>query len=282
LEEFDRNKSRRDGVSVYCKECNAKVQKGYHENNKARNGPVSIPEFKTCPGCKIQKPGSDFNKNKSCKDGLSIHCKECTAKTSKAHCEKNKARNLVVIPKLKTCPKCKKTLFCDAFSKSKIRKDGLSSVCKECMKTLKKIWTKANRIKINQKTRDRRDTDPTFKLLCNLRRRILLVLRGGSKSSNTLSLIGCPNGEEALIKIRDLFWPGMTEINDGPIKWEVDHIRPLSGFNLTDPEEQKKAFHWSNLQPLWRDDNRNKWKRLDWTPAESKHELPERLKHFKR
>ena len=38
------------------------------------------------------------------------------------------------------------------------------------------------------------------------------------------------------------------------ITWELDHIMPVSSFDLTDPEEVKKCFHWSNLQPLsWQD-----------------------------
>jgi len=40
--------------------------------------------------------------------------------------------------------------------------------------------------------------------------------------------------------------------------WEIDHIIPITRFNLLDPEEQKKAFHFSNTQPLnWRE-NRKK------------------------
>jgi hypothetical protein len=36
--------------------------------------------------------------------------------------------------------------------------------------------------------------------------------------------------------------------------WELDHIMPISSFDLSDEEEVKKCFHWSNLQPLsWQD-----------------------------
>jgi len=32
-------------------------------------------------------------------------------------------------------------------------------------------------------------------------------------------------------------------------------MRPCASFDLADPEEQKKCFHWTNLQPLWALDN---------------------------
>lgn len=40
--------------------------------------------------------------------------------------------------------------------------------------------------------------------------------------------------------------------------WHVDHIIPCSSFDLTNPEEQKKCFHFTNLQPLTAVDNMRK------------------------
>lgn len=44
----------------------------------------------------------------------------------------------------------------------------------------------------------------------------------------------------------------------GHDKWHIDHVRPCASFDLTDPEQQKQCFHWSNMQPLWQTDNLRK------------------------
>jgi len=41
-------------------------------------------------------------------------------------------------------------------------------------------------------------------------------------------------------------------------EWHVDHIRPICSFDMTIEEEQIKCFHYSNLQPLWAEDNLKK------------------------
>jgi len=59
--------------------------------------------------------------------------------------------------------------------------------------------------------------------------------------------------------------PGMTWDNHGTGKngkgmkeWHIDHIIPCCKFNLSKDEEQRKCFHYSNLQPLWASDNMKK------------------------
>jgi len=39
---------------------------------------------------------------------------------------------------------------------------------------------------------------------------------------------------------------------------EIDHIRPCCSFDLTDPMQQQQCFHYSNLKPLWANENRKK------------------------
>lgn len=97
---------------------------------------------------------------------------------------------------------------------------------------------------------------PQSILAHRLRSRISTALRLQTKRPRRAeSTIGCSMSEFRAYMER-LFQPGMSWENYG--KWEVDHIRPCSSFDLTDPAQQTECFHFSNLQPLWEKDNARK------------------------
>jgi len=50
----------------------------------------------------------------------------------------------------------------------------------------------------------------------------------------------------------------MTWDNHGQDGWHVDHIKPQYLFDLTNPKQQKECFHYTNLQPLWAHENKEK------------------------
>jgi hypothetical protein len=60
--------------------------------------------------------------------------------------------------------------------------------------------------------------------------------------------------------IEKRFKPGMNWNNYGfgNNKWHIDHIRPLSSFNLSNLVEAKQAIHYTKLQPLWQTENLHK------------------------
>lgn len=120
-----------------------------------------------------------------------------------------------------------------------------------------KEWLAANREKIRAIKRDRWLNDPQFKLRESIRNRIRNAMRRyakGSKPRSTILAVGCTMTDlQAYIESK--FQPGMTWQNWGINGWHIDHIRPLSSFDLTDKEQFDKAIHYTNLQPLWAADN---------------------------
>ena len=123
--------------------------------------------------------------------------------------------------------------------------------CKEASRK----YSKNNRNKMNIHFRHRFKTDPNFKMRQLLGNRIRKVLKVLNKSASTMKLIGC-SVEELWSYLESQFKPWMTRENYG--LWHVDHIIPCASFDLTDPEQQKKCFHYTNLQPLWAIDNMKK------------------------
>lgn len=103
----------------------------------------------------------------------------------------------------------------------------------------------------------RRQTDICFRLSGNLRNRLRLALKRNSKKGSAVRGLGCTI-EEFKIYLEKNFLPGMTWENYGRFGWHVDHIKPLSLFDLTDPAQLKLVSHYTNLTPLWWKDNISK------------------------
>jgi hypothetical protein len=101
----------------------------------------------------------------------------------------------------------------------------------------------------------RRATDPKYRLKQCLKSRIHKMLKqfNVTKKNKTVELIGCSK-EFFMEHLEKRFKNGMAWNNHGKI-WHIDHIYPLSRFDLTDPEQQKRAFHYSNCQPLYVTEN---------------------------
>ena len=104
--------------------------------------------------------------------------------------------------------------------------------------------------------------DKNFKITSNLRTRFKLALKNNAKSGSAVKNLGCTI-EEFKKYFESLFTEGMTweKVFDGSI--HIDHKRPLASFDLSKPEEQTKACHYTNLQPLWAVDNLKKSDKWD-------------------
>jgi hypothetical protein len=104
--------------------------------------------------------------------------------------------------------------------------------------------------------RERYNTQSDFKLLTLLRGKLVASLKAQNtdKTLSITGLIGC-DLNRLKAHLESQFEPGMSWDNHTTHGWHVDHIIPVNTFNLKDPEQLKKAFHYTNLRPLWARDN---------------------------
>jgi len=130
---------------------------------------------------------------------------------------------------------------------------------KQEIKNNHKNYLRIHQEQIRKRDRDyrkqKRNTNINFKLKCYLRTRIYHVLKGINKSASTEKLVGC-SLEFLKQHLEKQFKLGMSFSNYG--KWHIDHIKPCASYDLSKPEEQKKCFNYSNLQPLWAEENLSK------------------------
>ena len=189
---------------------------------------------------------------------------------------------------MKICTKCLIDKEFIEFSRHPKGKFGLQARCKMCCNLEKQNWNRINKDRKKQNTRkwhkenkgycqkktaewntlnkehcrernnayNRRRylTDVEFKLAHNLRNRLKDAIKDNLKSGSAVRNLGC-SIEQFKYYIESKFKPKMTWDNWSYDGWHLDHIVPLVKFDLTNPEQFAKACHYTNLQPLWKEDH---------------------------
>ena len=179
---------------------------------------------------------------------------------------------------MKTCTKCLTNKSIDDFKRDNSKKDGRYSSCRSCVKEYranhykenKEQYSLKNKIKYKEnpdsyKERAKKnhyarlETDLLYKLQTRFRTRIYQSFKLNNWKKNTKSsrLLGC-DIQTAKQHIENKFVKGMSWNNWG--EWHIDHIKPVSlAKNI---EELEKLFHYTNLQPLWKEDNLKKHNKI--------------------
>ncbi len=128
----------------------------------------------------------------------------------------------------------------------------------------KKIFTEKHRKKLGEASKlawnnpNRKRMDKINDRLSHLlRTRLNHAIKGNYRNGSAIRDMGC-RIEELKQYLQSKFKEGMTWENRGLWGWHIDHIKPISSFNLSNREELLKAVHYTNLQPLWRQENLRK------------------------
>jgi hypothetical protein len=195
---------------------------------------------------------------------------------------------IFVFMELKSCYVCKTEKELTEFYKDKSRSSGLSSKCKVChnINTHRKRKLKketdpeyrkfANRKRTEQKKRKmlenpeyrklvnqkkekrnviRESKDPVYKLKRKMRHSLRDAFRrkGYSKNTQSQEILGA-DWNTVKKYFESKFVDGMSWDNQGD--WHIDHILPIS--TAINEEDVLRLNHYTNLQPLWAEDNMKK------------------------
>jgi hypothetical protein len=202
-------------------------------------------ETKVCKKCEVEKDFCEFDIRKTSKDGLNNRCKECRRNYFNQYNSMNRD---------------KKNEQHKKYYYSNRDKELVRNRLKHEKNKEKEIeYRKNNRNKINEREKNRYNNDVLYKIKTNMRNRLRLFLKSKKiyKTNTTLNLVG---GTPEIIKehLESQFTDGMSWDNHG--EWHIDHKIPLSSAKTE--EEVYQLAHYSNLQPLWAEENLKKSNKL--------------------
>jgi hypothetical protein len=216
---------------------------------------------KKCRVCQVEKTIGDFYPDKASKDKHRSDCKICNCESRKKWQRENLPKVLIKNElwrqknkehvrewKNNYAPR-RRSLVRDKYKNNqefKEKRIKSSRAYRSNPKNKKIIRNTQSRL------RKKYAKNPMWRVIMNLRRRLNHVLQGNRKSEATKKLIGCDlNTLKNHLQLQ--FKNGMSWDNYG--KWHIDHIKPCALFDMSLEEEQRKCFHYTNLQPLWAIDN---------------------------
>jgi hypothetical protein len=199
-------------------------------------------EKKICSKCKEEKEVCEFNKKSISNKGVQYYksrCKLCQNEDEKIKRDKNPEKYKLWYDKTRE-------------ERNKWRSEYYKKN-KEIILNRNKNYIESTRINRRKKYSE----DKLFKIrhILSSRMRDLLKIKSFHKQQTFNKVLGC-TVEFLKEYLEQQFINGMSWDNHGLYGWHIDHIIPLS--SATTEEDIYKLCHYTNLQPLWAEDNLSK------------------------
>lgn len=203
---------------------------------------------KRCTKCSENKPLTEFRKNSRYADGHVTWCSECSRAYSAEHYRQN--REKVAEQSRAWHIKNRDT----RNAKSRAIYAANPAVHAERVKRYREENIEACRERAKLNARKRRASRVDVRLRSRISSQFRYCLSTGKGGRTTASLLGYSIAE-LRVHLERQFLKGMGWDNMG--KWHVDHIVPLSSFDITGPDcpDLKRAWALPNLRPVWAEDN---------------------------
>lgn len=297
LENFNKNKAKKDGLDIFCKICRRIYKKKFYIKSEQ---PIIVYKegFRICIKCNIEKSVESFNKDVKRRRGYQSYCRDCeklyrevnyeSRKKQKEEYRKdnkqkikesqdryqrdNKQKLLQKKREYGANPinKAKRKIYLDGrkeVSREQKRAHALKNKDKNAINAKK--WQATHREEIRQYEKSKLENDVNYKLGKILRSRTRSAVKNGQKAGSAVSDMGC-SIEQYKQYLEKQFYdcPKDYELLKKGEKmtwrkwtrkgWHIDHIIPLCAFDLMDREQFLKACHYKNTRPVWYFENLDK------------------------
>ena len=192
--------------------------------------------MKKCCKCKTEKQAVEFYHRSDKPHLLMSRCKPCICEDTKEDAMRSPTK--------------------------KLRDREYYSANKERRNAYMKEWQKRNKHLRYSKDKEKCLRDVHFAMRQRLHNRLRTAIRRNPKHTSVVVLLGC-SLQEFKVYFESRFSNGMTweAFSRGEI--HIDHIITCALFDLSQEEQQRKCFHYTNLQPLYAKDNMSKGKKVE-------------------
>ena len=257
VSEYHKYKKNRGGLKHWCKGC-CKV---YSKKHRTENKDKILEQQKKYRNENREKLREGYTKHYyRNRDKILESQKKDRIKNKEKHSKKAKKYR---IKNRGEIIERRKKHYAKNKQKIRARNEKWATENRVWVREYRKKYQIENREARREYTRKRLLNDMNFKLALTLRTRIRTAIKKGYKNTSSMELLGCTI-EELKNHLESQFQLFMNWDNHGMYGWHMDHIVPIAKFDLTDPEQQKLCFHYTNLQPLWAKDNLRKHDKLEW------------------
>jgi len=210
--------------------------------------------YKTCSKCSFEKQEICFyNRGKICRD-----CNN-EKRRQKYNNDEEHRKKLI---KMATEFKHGKVIMKQQIKQDKQNEIGIDNKkCKYCNEIKNKERFRHNRLKCKDCERD----EPTEKFKRYIRTRIYNCLRNKNKTKHSVEYLGCSSNDyfKWILKYDTIY-----NLDNHGTNWHIDHVIPLSKFDLNNQEQQLIAFNWRNTMPLSCNENLSKNNKILKTQVE--------------
>jgi hypothetical protein len=216
---------------------------------------------KECRVCKNTKELGEFPRHKQMADGHLHRCKVCTREYHREYDRRPERKEKAVQyyednrDDIKQRNLTRWNENAEALNEKRRERYANDEEYKE--RTLESAKASNARLR-PERRKKRRETDEGWRLIQVCRTRMWNALNGRAvKTAKTTELLGCTGDE-----LKEYLETTKREGVDYSGELHIDHIIPCSSFDFTDPEQQRRCFHYTNLQILTAEENLKKSDRL--------------------